>query len=246
MSDTTAISDWYRYIGATKQDVSDLFENLGGVTSSKTMKDHEYVNIHNRGVSFCFQHGRLESIIFYNHNVDKFHKFEGHLPHDLSLDDTNVQVVTKLGEPSDKGGGVLPVWIAYEVLGVQIDFISRSWEDQNNPISHITIFSPLAPDFGMCYVCGKQASKKCGSCRQVTYCSSTCQRKDWSKHKLQCGRSALRNGSGDPPVTITEVTGEDSNHVQTATATMTGVITSTTSTVSQSVPPVPTEDIDID
>ena len=43
---------------------------------------------------------------------------------------------------------------------------------------------------GRCIVsgCGKAASKCCGSCGFVRYCSAECQKEDWKKHhkKLEC------------------------------------------------------------
>eukprot|EP01102_Stenamoeba_stenopodia_P000893 TRINITY_DN10828_c0_g1_i1.p1 TRINITY_DN10828_c0_g1~~TRINITY_DN10828_c0_g1_i1.p1 ORF type:complete len:347 (-),score=57.65 TRINITY_DN10828_c0_g1_i1:20-964(-) len=37
-------------------------------------------------------------------------------------------------------------------------------------------------------VCGKPGTKMCGKCRLRRYCSLDCQRKDWSQHKLNCGK----------------------------------------------------------
>ena len=39
-----------------------------------------------------------------------------------------------------------------------------------------------------CFSCGKLPAKSlhCGACHLVNYCSATCQKKDWSRHKLCC------------------------------------------------------------
>jgi hypothetical protein len=34
----------------------------------------------------------------------------------------------------------------------------------------------------------KQKLKVCGKCGQVKYCNKECQRSDWKKHKLECGK----------------------------------------------------------
>jgi len=34
--------------------------------------------------------------------------------------------------------------------------------------------------------CGKKADKKCGKCLNKYYCSTECQKENWSKHKLNC------------------------------------------------------------
>ena len=38
----------------------------------------------------------------------------------------------------------------------------------------------------------EQATKACGACKVVYYCSQTCQRHDWSKHKAACKNVAPR------------------------------------------------------
>ena len=37
-----------------------------------------------------------------------------------------------------------------------------------------------------CLVCHKLGAKLCGRCRQISYCSSTCQLTDWPIHKQFC------------------------------------------------------------
>lgn len=38
-----------------------------------------------------------------------------------------------------------------------------------------------------CAICGKvDGLKKCARCKQISYCSSACQRQDWTEHKKVC------------------------------------------------------------
>lgn len=40
----------------------------------------------------------------------------------------------------------------------------------------------------MCQTCHKSdvKLKSCGNCRAIRYCSATCQKADWSQHKIEC------------------------------------------------------------
>src|ERR1044072_2022894 len=38
-----------------------------------------------------------------------------------------------------------------------------------------------------CNVCQKPSSNKCSKCKQTYYCSKTCQKEDWKRHKKLCG-----------------------------------------------------------
>ena len=37
-----------------------------------------------------------------------------------------------------------------------------------------------------CRICKKNATKKCGKCKETFYCSLDCQKKDWPDHKTIC------------------------------------------------------------
>ena len=110
------------------------------------------------GLQFCFipkdQQSIVDSIFVYNKQQGKpqnkesqqlFQKYNEQLPHGLSLNMNNVDIVKKFGEPTKKGGGGRggPIWISYENLGFQIDFIGSSWDDLDNKISFITFFPQI-------------------------------------------------------------------------------------------------------
>jgi hypothetical protein len=38
----------------------------------------------------------------------------------------------------------------------------------------------------VCAQCNKEASKKCGKCKKVWYCSRECQTSHWKLHKSVC------------------------------------------------------------
>lgn len=41
--------------------------------------------------------------------------------------------------------------------------------------------------YSVCAGCGTaMANKVCGRCREVHYCSSACQKRDWPKHRADC------------------------------------------------------------
>lgn len=41
-------------------------------------------------------------------------------------------------------------------------------------------------DIKECHVCQKPAAKKCSRCKSINYCSASCQKADWQKHKSGC------------------------------------------------------------
>jgi hypothetical protein len=53
--------------------------------------------------------------------------------------------------------------------------------------SSISFNTPTIPVDMHCHVCGSSENLKlCSRCKSVCYCSPTCQKKDWSKHKAGC------------------------------------------------------------
>jgi len=49
-------------------------------------------------------------------------------------------------------------------------------------------FIDLSGILGFCFYCEKTTSnlKRCSRCHRVYYCSTECQRSDWSQHKVIC------------------------------------------------------------
>ena len=86
--------------------------------------------------------GVLTAVHLFNQGVDGFSRFEGVLPQGLSFDHNNACVVEMLGEPHNKGGNNVPVWIEYQDKGLQINFQGHSFEDRSNPITSIALFLP--------------------------------------------------------------------------------------------------------
>lgn len=89
-----------------------------------------------------FEAGVLNSIYFYNDQVDGFKKFQGKLPYQLNFSMNNAKVVSLLGEPAKKNpkNNSTAIWIEYPALGLQVTFVNNSYEDIDNPIAHICIF----------------------------------------------------------------------------------------------------------
>jgi hypothetical protein len=67
------------------------------------------------------------------------------IPNSLRLDLTNQDIVRRLGDTKGKGGGRIPIWINYEYLGLAFNFVSSDWNDSQNPISDITLFTSKSP-----------------------------------------------------------------------------------------------------
>lgn len=44
----------------------------------------------------------------------------------------------------------------------------------------------ITPSHGVCPVCGKNATLKCGNCRREFYCDKSHQSRDWPRHRSAC------------------------------------------------------------
>jgi hypothetical protein len=51
--------------------------------------------------------------------------------------------------------------------------------------------SSIAPASHLCGDCNKPASQACGRCRQIFYCSVTCQKNNWASHKPSCKKKVI-------------------------------------------------------
>mmetsp|Transcript_841 Transcript_841/g.2574 ORF Transcript_841/g.2574 Transcript_841/m.2574 type:complete len:150 (+) Transcript_841:151-600(+) len=104
----------------------------------------EYHSCKSKGIQLCFeQHSSsviLSAVHFFNEGQDGFSKYQDTLPHELSFDLTNVDVVKRFGEPEGKGGHHVPVWLSYEQKGLQINFEGFSFEDRQNKITSVILY----------------------------------------------------------------------------------------------------------
>ncbi|CAE8641593.1 unnamed protein product [Polarella glacialis] len=158
---------------------------------TKAFSDCSYLNFKELGLQLRLKpaaDGKVDVVFMYNEGVQGFSGYQGELPEGLEWSFVSRDVVKLLGEPSDKygGGRFLPVGISYELQGLDIQFADKDWDDGQNPLAYVSVFQALEAHHGMCEVCGKRATMRCGLCRNHRYCSSKCQKAEWSKHQLQC------------------------------------------------------------
>lgn len=164
----------------------------------KSFSDCQYMSCKAAGVSLRLEppgpSGRVNVVFLYAGGVDGFSAYmAASLPTSLSWEHTAKDVVQLLGEPTDKfGGGRLQVGIAYELLGLDVQFRGCSWDDASNRIAFLSIYPPVGQTHGLCARCAKRAELACSRCGRCTYCSSDCQKQDWARHKDAC--DVLRGG----------------------------------------------------
>ncbi|KAF2868080.1 hypothetical protein BDV95DRAFT_610055 [Massariosphaeria phaeospora] len=44
----------------------------------------------------------------------------------------------------------------------------------------------MATSTNLCEMCEQPGTQRCGGCKQVHYCSTTCQKQSWKEHKILC------------------------------------------------------------
>jgi hypothetical protein len=155
----------------------------------KEIKNFEYVNFNENGMCLCFQEKVLQYVYLYNDNIEGYKQYKGKIPYNVSWDLRNKQIVEKFGDTKSKGGGSVPIWLAYKRLGVEFTFLGKIWEDLENPIIHICIFIP--EDNNECSVCLSEIDTntlvECNNkCRIVQYCSEKCKSSHISYHLKYC------------------------------------------------------------
>nr|XP_033799039.1 tudor domain-containing protein 1 isoform X2 [Geotrypetes seraphini] len=71
----------------------------------------------------------------------------------------------------------------------------------------LSLFNSLAPApaplTSTCHHCGLHGSQRCAKCKQVYYCSSSCQKEDWSMHSVVC-KPVRQIKMEDPCTSLTE------------------------------------------
>lgn len=147
-------------IGLSLQDtvlldfLNDLDPSYDTIREEHKYSDCMYWNFKSHGISLCFKpvdKPVLDSIHIFD-SVNKYNRYKGKLPNNITLDQNNVEIVTQFGEPDKKGGNNVPVWISYEKhekcltnkngkhVGIQFEFKNKSFDDRDNKINTITFF----------------------------------------------------------------------------------------------------------
>ena len=176
------------------KNISDeIFSNIKNNFTVKNYKDKEnntfiYLSSLNDGISFCFKNNILDSIFYYNDKIQKYSKYKGKLPYNLSFEEKNVNIVEYLGDTKKKGGGKYPIFLCYPFLGLEIKFLSPNWNDLQNPIIFICIF-PKNNREKYCGVCTNIINNEmfyCNKCKLIFYCSEKCKNIHINFHLKYC------------------------------------------------------------
>lgn len=170
----------------------------------------KYLYDHKLGISFGFTDNDNKDCIteIFVYNKDKqFSKFSelkdpgksgddniaANQPYKISMDWTNGNFVSYLGEPEKKTGGrAQPISQVYERLGLELNFDAYNWETSDSHLTYIVLYKPDDLAVKKCSFCGKsdqKTIKKCGKCMLVGYCTTDCQQKHWKSHKIYCSLS---------------------------------------------------------
>ena len=102
----------------------------------------------------------------------------------------------------------MPICVFSYIEPSEVQFL-KSCLDHNlllNPEAGPKVMSKVLSEMGVksstrqalgCIVCGKVNGQlqKCGACKCASYCSTTCQKKDWRSHKMICGKSNMIDDS---------------------------------------------------
>jgi len=103
----------------------------------------------------------------------------------------NKKVVEIFGDTPKKKGGNVPIWLCYENLGIEFNFLNNSWNDTENPIIFICICKPLDNQKTLnCNLCLNQIKEKSfcceNKCNLVIYCSKQCFDIHYPIHSKYC------------------------------------------------------------
>ncbi len=116
-----------------------LAEECNNKYERKEIKEYIYISAPSMGWSTCFRNGILEAIYLYN-SVKPYEQYKKKLPYKLNFDLVNSDVVQYFGDTKSKGGGNYPIWLSYDHLGIEINFLGMDWNDRKNPITFFCIY----------------------------------------------------------------------------------------------------------
>lgn len=92
------------------------------------------------GLSFRFDDNKLAAAFAYAQGADGYTAFTGELPNGLEITDTRRDVEAKLGPPPKSGGGgIIPFWVYYPIIGISVGYTSIDQHDPSNAIHHIVL-----------------------------------------------------------------------------------------------------------
>ena len=92
---------------------------------------------------------RLSHVTLYNQDVEGFNRYKGNLPFGVDWEKwNNTMIIRRFGDTPVKGGGSINVFLTYNNLknsdlGIGFTFMNKSWHDRENPLIHISLFSPI-------------------------------------------------------------------------------------------------------
>jgi len=111
------------------------------IIQTKEIKEFKYINSIQRGWSLCFKNNILESIYLYTKLKPPNQEYKGKLPYGINFSLFNEDIIGFFGDSKQKGGGTDAIWIAYDHIGLEINFYNKEWNDQKNPITFIVLFN---------------------------------------------------------------------------------------------------------
>ena len=113
-------------------------------SSRKSIGGDTYINYKSDGMSLLIRDKMIESIFLYNKDIEGYSEYcpisTGKLPYSLNMEMRAYEIICKLGDTKEKGGGSLPIWLRYPSLGIEFTFIGKQWDDPHNPLAFITLF----------------------------------------------------------------------------------------------------------